>query len=994
VTYKALGTAPYRSFVVTWSQMKEWNSGASLFYVQMILYESGDFIYQYKDIANIGQGSGQVGWQLSMADYDLVDLSSINSLAYSAIRFFKPTAPIVEYRFDQCGNAGGAVSGANTVLDSSAVAPSLPGTPSGTIISSTSSGKLCTGFNFNGAAGTYVSVPHNAKLNQPYVSVAAWVRHSAAAFKNWEAILAKGDSTYRLHLNGGCSINGVTTANAFTFGFNGGCGNADLNSGVVPVAGQWYHVVGTYDGATIKIFVNGVLQNSQSLATTIGTNAFPLYLGENSQATGRNWSGDIDEIKVFDRALPDTEVLAMYNNEVAGVERNGALRSCTVCGATLGNFNAFETNTAAGAVAGWILTKIAGQSFATGNNNTLTYVSGNIDVVALSGGALTSFGSNTNTTVQFLDARDNSGAMDAKGCRSSWTVIASDAGLAAFTLTFPSGQSRVSLPTKTPVNSWPEVRIKIINASTPANYGCSNDAFAIRPAYINTVGAPTQDLNWQTAGNTRSLTNVSAAGGNVHAAGKPFSISGVTARNAANATTTNYTGSPTLVPGSLVLPDPDYCTNNGFNCIPGVFTAGTVFSGGVLSTSSANYSDVGTIGWELEDRTFANVDAADSTKKQRYPRSNAYNYVGRFVPASFQLNLNAPQLRTACAAGGFTYLGQGFGYVVVPSVVVKAMNGAATPLQTSNYLGVVGSGGIWTLATPLAYSSATCTAPTQTCALLRQSGTTRFTSTYALGTATPGWDGSNLATQTGTATIVSANDGTGTLAFGATDKLVLNRSATTPQAPYTAAVTLALQLDDYSESGLGAPVPATTCATAPTIAGNPTCISGALAATAVAFDSANPFRYGRLRLSNAYGSDKIDLAVPFETQYWNGSAFVKNAQDSCTALAAGNIALGNKQGGLAAYAGPIAVGAIANGAGTITLTKPAAATSGSVDLVAVLGSVGIPANCGGLAGGASAALPWLSGKWCGANYDRDPTARATFGIFGPRKGTIYIRESY
>ena len=43
----------------------------------------------------------------------------------------------------------------------------------------------------------------------------------------------RGDTTYRLHLNGGCSINGITTPNAFTFGFNGGCGNADLNSGDV-----------------------------------------------------------------------------------------------------------------------------------------------------------------------------------------------------------------------------------------------------------------------------------------------------------------------------------------------------------------------------------------------------------------------------------------------------------------------------------------------------------------------------------------------------------------------------------------------------------------------------------------------------------------------------------------------------------------------------------------------------------------------------------------
>ena len=59
------------------------------------------------------------------------------------------------------------------------------------------------------------------------------------------------------------------------------------------------------------------------------------------------------------------------------------------------------------------------------------------------------------------------------------------------------------------------------------------------------------------------------------------------------------------------------------------------------------------------------------------------SYTGRFVPASYQLNLNTPQLQAACTAGGFTYLGQPFGYFTPPSIVVRAMNGATTPVQLS-----------------------------------------------------------------------------------------------------------------------------------------------------------------------------------------------------------------------------------------------------------------------------------------------------------------------
>ena len=1002
VTYKTLGVTPYRTFVVTWSQMKEWNSGASLFNVQIILHENGDFVYQYKDIANLSQGAGQVGWQLTTADYDLVDLTSINSLAYTALRFYKPTAPIAEYRFDQCGGAGGAVTGA--VPDSSATAPSLPGTVNlGGIVANNSNGKICTGFKFDGASTTFISVPHNAKLNQPKVSVAAWVRHSAAALKNWEAILAKGDTTYRLHLNGGCSINGITTAKAFTFGFNGGCGNADLNSGVVPVAGQWYHVVGTYDGATIKIFVNGVLQNSQALVTTIGNNAFPLYLGENSQATGRNWNGDIDEIKIFDRELPDTEVLSMYNNESVGLERGGTLRACSICGATLGAYNAFESSLPAGSITGPIKTKIAGATFASST--------GDIRIVALNAArtAVDTTVNRNNIRVDVLDASNESGAPDANGCYTGATVITT---LGPGNQSVSSGVGVIS-PSPNIANAYKRARLKIYSPpGSPTSIGCSSDVFAIRPAYIDAAGASVTDQTWLTAGAVRALVsannsatanaNLSANTDVVHAAGAPFTVAGLSARNAVAATTTNYDGQPTLVPGNLILPDPTVC----ITCLLGTFSVPSwTVVGGVLSTAVASYSEAGSFSWEVEDRSFAAVDAMDSTKLQRYFRSNALKFIGRFVPASYQLILNTPTLQTfgaadaTCSAAAaapkrsFTYLGQPFGYVTAPSVGVVAKNSAGA--TTVNYQGTPGSGGLWRLTTPLANVAASmaCTAPTQTCASTRQDAATpktRLLSTFALGDVTPGWDGT--AATVSNVTLSSNNNGTGAMSFGA-DKLALYRTPTTPQAAYSAAVTLALQLDDLTEVGV------------PAIAGNPAAISGNLAATAIAFDTSavgvptGEFRYGILRMQSAFGSELLDLPIPIQTHYWNGTAFVQNSADHCTPLAASNVALASYQGGLNAGnmgAAHVTVTSITSGAGVINLLKPTGAARGSVDFVLNLGSSGVPANCAvpvlSTAGSTSAAMRFLSGNWCGANYDRDPTARATFGT--SRTPLIYRRENY
>ena len=971
VTYASLGVAPYRYFVVTWSQMKEWNSGTSLFNVQMILYENGDFVYQYKDVANVSQGDGQTGYQLTSGDYLVIDSTTINSLAYTALRFFKPTPPIAEYRFDEC-----SVSASNSVIDSSG--NNLNGTANGGVTAA-AGGIVCTGLKFSGASGTYVTVPNNALLNQPYVSVAAWARRTAAAFKSWEAILAKGDTTYRLHLNGGCSINGITTPNAFTFGFNGGCGNADLNSGVVPVANQWYHVVGTYDGVTIKIFVNGILRNSQALTTTIGNNSFPLHIGDNSQQANRNWSGDIDEVKIFDRALPDTEVLSMYNNESLGLQRDGTLRGCSVCNATLGRYNAFESSLPAGTISGVIKTKIAGATFASS--------SGNIRIVALNAAktAVDTTANASNIRVEILDASNEAGLPDANGCYAGTTVITTTGNQS-----ISSGVGTIS-PSPNVAEAYPRVRLRVFSPpGNPTSIGCSSDVFAIRPAYFSVSGGGSQDANWLTAGAARTLSNTAASGGNVHAAGAPFSINGLVARNGANNTTTNYQGSPIILPGNLILPDPSYCAANGYSCAPGNFSiASWNYSSGTLSSSSASYSDVGAFSWEAEDRTFANVDMADSSKIQRYFNSNAVIYTGRFVPASYQLVLNTPMLQTfgsACAARSFTYLGQPFGYAVAPGVSVSAMSGAVAPALTSNYLGTVGSGGLWKLASPLAYSSATCTAPTQTCALTRQSGATRLITTYALGAVTPGWDGSNVATQTGIATIAPSNNGAGALAFGSTDKLALFRDPATPQAPYTATVTLALQLDDYSEGGA---VPA-SCASAPAISGNPTCISGTLAATPLSFDSGNVFRYGRLQLGNAYGSELLDLPIPLEAQYWDPAGyFVKNAADSCTSFNVSSIVLSNFTQNLAAcetQLAPTGSQSLVGGKLPLRLLKPGAGNTGSVSLALNIGSVASGSTCTAAAPtpATAADLPWFG--------TANPSGRATFGVY--KTPLIYRRENY
>lgn len=149
-------------------------------------------------------------------------------------------------------------------------------------------------------------------------------------------------------------------------------------------------------------------------------------------------------------------------------------------------------------------------------------------------------------------------------------------------------------------------------------------------------------------------------------------------------------------------------------------------------------------------------------------------------------------------------------------------------------------------------------------------------------------------------------------------------------------------------------------------------------------------RFGRLRLNNAHGSELLNLPIPISVQYWNGTQFATNAEDSCTALTSANFSLTKSPPALATSLDPVSI-VFTSGVGSLKLTKPSA--TGSVDLCVDLGSDPV----GGVtcSAAASAGKSYLQGKWApGTNWDNDPTARATFGVYKNSNEFIYLREMY
>jgi MSHA biogenesis protein MshQ len=160
-----------------------------------------------------------------------------------------------------------------------------------------------------------------------------------------------------------------------------------------------------------------------------------------------------------------------------------------------------------------------------------------------------------------------------------------------------------------------------------------------------------------------------------------------------------------------------------------------------------------------------------------------------------------------------------------------------------------------------------------------------------------------------------------------------------------------------------------------------------------------------LRLENAVGSQNTALPVQIRTQYWNGSGFATNTLDACTSIPRSAIVVGGYVGALDPGGGncktfiqedPVTFTA---GVGAITLALPTGAASGSVLLTANLGTTASGLYCDDAASGenaaTAAALSHLQGRWAGANYTDNPSARAAFGLYGAKpRQFIYFRENY
>lgn len=157
-------------------------------------------------------------------------------------------------------------------------------------------------------------------------------------------------------------------------------------------------------------------------------------------------------------------------------------------------------------------------------------------------------------------------------------------------------------------------------------------------------------------------------------------------------------------------------------------------------------------------------------------------------------------------------------------------------------------------------------------------------------------------------------------------------------------------------------------------------------------------RSGRLFLSNAFGSGRTALNVPALLQYWSGSTWVLNSDDSCTTIPSAAVVFARyiSNQGVASdtpWGSVNATGFTASsGQGSISLSAPEAGSTGSIELAVNLGDTNTDSSClSAHPAGGKAQRAWLRGPHGGACVGTgpfDPSARATIGVFAPESRRV------
>ena len=223
---------------------------------------------------------------------------------------YSPPSAVAKYDFEESGGTSAADTSDLPIPRPLALASGNGG--SAPVLGTT--GRVDRGLTVSAASQQYAATTAAVVPARQSFSVAAWVRTTdIGRYQDAVSQIADAGSYFWL------GYDGAVANGAWVFGVNTGAGHARVlkGAGVTSSPSPWTYLVGVYDRPRqqVRFFVNGAL---------VGTAAYtadyaPSAMGALQVGRGRDgaptyyWSGSIDQVRLYNRALTDSEANALYN---------------------------------------------------------------------------------------------------------------------------------------------------------------------------------------------------------------------------------------------------------------------------------------------------------------------------------------------------------------------------------------------------------------------------------------------------------------------------------------------------------------------------------------------------------------------------------------------------------------------------------------------------------------------------------------------------------
>jgi Concanavalin A-like lectin/glucanases superfamily/Secretion system C-terminal sorting domain len=170
-------------------------------------------------------------------------------------------------------------------------------------------GKPNSAYHFNGTS-SFMSVPYNTPFVSENHSISAWIKTSKVSGYGRIVVLPnQGGQHFSLNVN-----TVVPKKASIYFDNSDGSGATVAYSTKDVTDGAWHHLVGIINMTDKKmnVYLDGILDGTINVTKTPISSTSPLQIGRFSESEPEYFEGDIDDIRIYNRAINNAEVKELY----------------------------------------------------------------------------------------------------------------------------------------------------------------------------------------------------------------------------------------------------------------------------------------------------------------------------------------------------------------------------------------------------------------------------------------------------------------------------------------------------------------------------------------------------------------------------------------------------------------------------------------------------------------------------------------------------------